>query len=104
MANVSTTFRGTPSLSTTATIYNLAMPIANTEYGQLLANHTKKLTIRSRLKSEIKLAFVSGNTATIYLTLAPCAVFSEENLDLEGVTIYASSNVAGNTLEILEWT
>ena len=104
MANVSTTFRGTPSQSTTPTIYNLSMPTANTEYSQSLSTHTKKIMIRTRDRSaRLQVSFVSGNSGTIFFSIEAGAVYSEENLDLEGVTIYLRSNKAGQTAEILEW-
>lgn len=104
MANVTTTFRGTPSLSTTPKIYNLAMANANQEYSQALTNHTKKFTIRCRIPAVVKLAFISGDSLLNFLTLSPGNSYSEENLDLENVIIYANSSVAGNILEIMEWT
>lgn len=104
MANVNSTFRGTPSLATAPTIYNLSMPTANTEYSQPLSTHTKKILIKTRDRTaNLRIAFVSGNTATLYVTLEPGSVYSEENLDLEGVTIYLRSNKASQTVEIFEW-
>lgn len=104
MANVSTTFRGTPSQSTQPTIYNLSMPAANTEYSQALSNHTKKILIKTRDRTaQLRIAFIETNTATLYITLEPGSVYSSENLDLEGATIYLRSNKVSQIAEILEW-
>lgn len=101
MANVSTTARARLVQATTPTIYNLSMPVANTEYSQVLADGTKKITVRARTKAEIKIYFSSGSSE--WITLKGGAVFSEENLDLSGVTIYLQSNVGSQMAEILEW-
>jgi len=39
-----------------------------------------------------------------YLTLKRGSVYSEENLDIIGKTLYVQSSTASTTLEILEWT
>jgi hypothetical protein len=104
MANVSTTFRGSPSQATTPTIYNLSMPAANTEYSQLLSDHTKRILIKSRDRTaQLRIAFVSGDTGVLWITIEPGSVYTEENLDLEGATIYLRSNKNTQTAEILEW-
>ena len=89
--------------ATTPTIYNLSLPVANTEYSQALSTNTKRILIRARVGATLRVAFVSGDTLTNYFTMAPRTVYSEENLDLVGVTIYLQSDVAGNVAEILEW-
>lgn len=104
MSNVTTTSRGKSSLSTLPTIYNISMPLAATEYSQSISPGTKKILIRMRNKARAKVAFVSGDTATLYFTIEPGAVYFDENLDLVGVTIYLQSNVASQVAEILEWT
>lgn len=104
MANINTTARPKSVTAQAATIYNLSMPSAATEYSQALSNATKKIMIRMRVKAEAKIAFVSGQSGTLYITIKPGCVFYEENLNLEGVTIYLQSSAALQTAEILEWT
>ena len=104
MANVNTTFRAGPSQGRLPVIYNLAMALANTEYSQALSQGTKKITVRMRVNASAKMAFVSGDTSILYVTLNPGTVFVEENLNLDGVTIYLQSNQPGQVAEILEWT
>ncbi len=103
MANVTTTARAKLVQATEATIYNLSMPAANTEYSQALSDGTKKITIRMRVKGKARIAFVMNGTTTSYITLEGGSVYSEENLDLNGATIYVQSNVSGQTAEILQW-
>lgn len=104
MANLNTTVRARLVQAKEPTIYNLAMPLANTEYSQPLSANTKKITLRMRMKGRAQIAFVSGQSATLFFTLEPGCVWCEENLDLEGGIIYLQSNVAGQVAEILEWT
>lgn len=91
-------------VATNPTIYNVSMPLANTEYSQSLSNNTKRLLIRCRTRSDIRFAFQPGHTATTYVTLKGGAVYSEENLDLDGATIYLRSTEAAQIVEILQWT
>lgn len=104
MANVNTTARARVIASTSPEIYNVAMPLADTEYSQLLNDATKKIQIKMRIRARARFAFVSGDTTVKWITIEPGAVYFDENLDLDGVTIYLQSNIAGQTAEILEWT
>lgn len=104
MSVTTTTARAKVAAATTPTIYNLAMPTAGTEYSQELSKGTKKILVRARLKSRAQIAFVSGDTATLFFTLEPGAVFFEENLDLSDAIIYVQSTAANQVMEILEWT
>lgn len=104
MANLNTTVRAKLVQAKEPLIYNLAMPTANTEYSQAISTNAKRLMIRMRVKARAQICFVSGQSGTLFFTLEPGCVYSEENLDLEGVTIYLQSSVAGQVAEILEWT
>jgi hypothetical protein len=103
MANVNTTARAEIVTAREPTIYNLSMPIASTEYAQVLSPNTRKLMIRMRVKSKSRFAFVSGDTATNYITIEGGCTYSDENFRLVGATIYLRSETAGQTAEILEW-
>ena len=104
MSVVTSTVRAKISKATQPTIYNLSMPLANTEYSQALSSHTRKIMIKTRDRTaQLRIAFVATNTATIFITIEGGAIYSEENLDLEGVTIYLRSNKSTQTVEILEW-
>lgn len=79
------------------------MPLAATEYSQGLANGTKRILVRMRSKSQSRIAFAANGTTTSWVTLEAGAVYFEENLDLNGATIYLQSTEANQTAEILEW-
>ena len=94
---------GGSSAATIPTIYNLSMPIADTEYSQALGASTKQILIRLRDRTaRAKIAFVSGDTSILFLTLEAGTVYSQENLNLTGATIYLQANKV-TTAEILEW-
>ena len=105
MSTVTSTVRPRLVQATQPTVYNLSMPTANTEYSQALTSSTKKILIKSRDRSaQLRIAFVSGDTALLYITIEPGSVFFEENLDLTGATIFLRSNKSSQVCEILEWT
>lgn len=104
MSNLTQTARSKQVTAENATIYNLSMPTANTEYSQLLNNETKRILIRMRNRSRSRVAFVSGGTTTAWVTIEPGAVFFEQNLSLTGVTIYIQADQDSSIAEILEWT
>ncbi len=103
MANVNTTARPRIAQASEPTIYNLSMPLANTEYSLTFSNNTKKFLLRMRTPAVCKVAFASGETVTKYITVNPMNSYSEDGLDLVSITIYLSSSVSGQVAEILEW-
>jgi len=103
MSNVTGTVRAKIVTATSPNIYNLSMPIAGTEYSQALSNGTKKILVRARNRSQLRIAFISGDTSTTWITVEPGAVYFEENLDLNNVIIYLQSTAASQITEILEW-
>lgn len=103
MSNVTSTFRSSASQATTPTIYNVAVPLANTEVSQALSTGTKSFTIRVRGHARLQLAFASGNSGTDFLTIPSGANLTQENLNFDG-TIYFQTSKASQVVEILEWT
>lgn len=104
MANLNTTVRARLVQAKEPAIHNLSMPLAGTEYSQVISANAKQIMVRMRVKGRAQIAFASGNSGTLFFTLEPGCVYSQENLDLEGVTIYLQSNVPNQVAEILEWT
>ena len=90
---------------TTPTIYNVALTTANTEYSQLLPTGTRKIDAKLRATNALlKIAFVSTESGSNYITIPYGSSLHLENVDLSSVTIYAQSPTASQTLEILAWT
>jgi len=104
MSNLTSTARARIVLATTPDIYNLSMPLANTEYSQVLSDGTKQLLIRMRDSAEARISFVVGGTLIKYVTIKENCVYADINLDLVGVTIYLQSSAASQVAEIREWT
>lgn len=86
------------------TIYNVVTPVTpNTEFSQALNENTKKFMIRSRNGSKIKLAFNSGNSGLVYITLEKYTVLEQDNLLANNLILYMQVNTASDIIEILEW-
>lgn len=84
-------------------IYNLAIPTADTEVSQALNPNTKSVLIRARGITSLKVAFVSGESGTNYLTIPAGNTFIQENINFTGI-IYLQSTKSNQVIEILEWT
>jgi hypothetical protein len=105
MSNVTSTSRPQLIQSTTNTIYNLSMPLANTEYSQVLNNGTKKLTISIQSGyPAVRVSYVPGGTNTDYVIVKPGCSYSNDGLDLNGVTVYLQTNKPAMIAAIEEWT
>ena len=105
MSNITGTIRGrvTVEAASIPTIYNVSVPLANTEVSQVLQSHTKSFTIRVRGIATLKLAFSLGASSTDYITVVPGGVHTSEGLDFDG-TLYFQTNKTTQIVEILEWT
>lgn len=99
-----TTARGRVVGSENPAIYNLPMATAGVEYSQALPDAVHKISIRSRVLSELRLAFSLNGTNTAWLTIPPGCSFTEDYISTVGVTIYLQSSAAGNVAEILTWS
>ena len=87
--------------ATQVKITNLDMPLANTEYSLTLQSGLKQIVIRSRNITETKVAFVSGESSSNYVTIKPRAVLTLDSLTLTGVSIYLQANTV-TVMEIVE--
>lgn len=105
MSNLTATFRGRAEVvvPATATIYNVSVPLANTEVSQSLNSGTKKFTIRVRGSSTLKLAFTALDSGSLYLTVPRGASYSEEGVNFTG-SLYFQTDQPSQTVEIVEWT
>lgn len=105
MSNITGTIRGRATIesSRTPTVYNVSVPIANTEVSQGLSSGTKAFTIRVRGTAKLQLAFNSGQSGTQYITVSPGASYTAEGLEFNG-DLYFQTNKASQIVEILEWS
>lgn len=105
MSNITGTIRAKATLeqSQDPLIYNVPVLLANTEVSQALTVGTKIFTIRVRGTCGLKLAFVSGQSGTNYITIPPGANYNVEGLNFSG-TLYFQTSKATQIVEILEWS
>jgi|GEM_PF-4928904 len=83
-------------------IYNVVCSNADTEYNQPLPDGCKKFTIKARGGS-LKVCFKAGESGSNYVLLTDGQSWSEDGLDLTGITLYFQSPTAGTVAEIIAW-
>jgi len=89
--------------STTPTVYNVTLTLANTEYSQALPANTREFRFRCRTLYDVRFAYVTGKVAgstAPYLTLpAGMDYFSDYN-NLSSQTLYFASSTAAVVVEL----
>ena len=86
------------------TVYNKTMTTGGTEYSQELPVGTKKFLIKCRTSYAIKLAFVSTESGTTYITIPADKALLVDGLSLSGTkTLYFQCATSGQVAEILVW-
>jgi hypothetical protein len=98
----SVTVDPTVLLGSTPTLSNTSAPVANTEHSYTVPADTKRFILKARGSSAIKIAYVSGQSGTTYLSVPPGASYEEFGLKT-GVTVYFQCSKASETVEILSW-
>lgn len=84
------------------TISNLTLTLAATEYSYAVPANTKKIYVKARGSNDLRFAFVSGDTATLFMTVPAGGGFSVDAIYLRGQTIYIQCpGAAGEIAEIL---
>jgi len=82
---------------------NIDLTLADTEYSQALAG-VKKITAQCRTAKVVRFAYVTGKVATPtapYMTLKAGAVLWEDDISLNGKTIYFASPDGSVVVELL---
>lgn len=103
MSNVTGIIRARQTAATEPAIYNVSVPLANTEVSQALSPSTKQFLIKVRGNATLKVAYTLGESGTNYITIPKGSVLVETGLDFTG-TIYFQCDQASQTVEIREWT
>jgi hypothetical protein len=88
----------------TPSVINQTALLANTEYSVALPIGARKFYIRSRDDAKLQLAFTSGQSGTLYITIYPGSTFMEDCIHNASVSLYFQSNKAGKVVEVLYWT
>ncbi len=93
--------------ATTPVMYNVAMALADTEYEQALPASTKKFQIKSRDGTSCRLAFETGKVAGSvdpFTTIPTSAIYWEDFIESDSITLYFACAVAGKKTEITAWS
>jgi len=91
----------------TATVYNVTLTNADTEYSQALPADTRAFEFQCRTAYDVRYAWVTGKVATPtapYQTLKAGSVKYKENVNLATATLYLASAQAGVVIELEVWT
>lgn len=89
------------------TITNVALASASTEVAIALPSNCKKFVLKLRETLPIgylQVSLVENESNVTYVTLPHGSVYSDDNLDATGITLYVQSTVAGQVAELLTWT
>lgn len=87
--------------SAVPTIFNVACPVAGTEYSQALPANTRRFIIRARKSSKILFAYQPA--ASEYVTIEMGVSFEDTNLYISQ-TIYFRNSKADEVIEIVAYT
>lgn len=85
-------------------IYNLTITLANTEYSQALDDEVRYFEVKCRTFNDMKMAFVSGDSGTTYITIPAGSIWFTRGLINGDITLYLQSADAGIIAEIMQWT
>lgn len=94
-----TVLGGAGSANTTPVISNFTATLADTEYSFALPANCKGFVLRSRKIARVNFGYASG-VDTLYFSI-PLGGFYTDNNFYTAQTIYFSSSVASNVLEII---
>jgi hypothetical protein len=90
--------------STNPSITNVALA-ASTELGIALPSGVRQYLVKLRdANAHLQISFISGNSATTYLTIPRGNYYADSDLSASGLTLYVQTPSSGQTLEILTWT
>lgn len=86
------------------TIYNLTLTSADTEYSQSLPEYVTKIMIKARsTTSTIKLAWVSGQSGSTYITIPANQTYWDDYVGAS-LTAFVQSSTAGEVVEFQVWS
>lgn len=88
--------------NTTPTIFNITIAAADTEQSQALPANTKRLLIKTRGNTLLKLAYNATESGTKYVTIPKQGVFTDNSF-YTSQTIYFQSPQAGDVVEIIAY-
>lgn len=92
-------------LVTAPTIVNQTLLLADTEYSIVIPEGAKRFQIRTRQDCILRVAYVSGGTASLYRTVGYGNQYEEGGLSLSGgLTVYLRPNKGSVDIELTYWS
>lgn len=86
------------------TVVNMTLPNADEEYIIYLPPGTQRFTIKVRNSKLLKLAYISGESGTTYLSLFPGCSLTERSLaSTTNYVLYVQSPQPGAVVELVSW-
>lgn len=90
--------------ATTPAISQVLMPTANTEYSFTFPADCKQFQVKLQSDATLKVAYVLGDSGSLFLTVPRYCFYAESNLTLPGtVTLYFQCTQPSQVLEVLTW-
>jgi hypothetical protein len=90
--------------ATNPQVANVSMPMAGTEYSFTLPTNTKQYAIKLRGSGRIQIAYVAGQSSTLYYTIPRYCYASESDLSLSAsLDLFFQSDLAAQVAEIWYW-
>lgn len=89
-----------------ATIFNVTLTNADTEYSQILPTNTKAISFQARTSVAIRFSFETGKVATPtapYGTIKSGDAYDQSDINLTNNTLYLASSIGGTVVEIVVW-
>jgi hypothetical protein len=84
-------------------VFNIAIPIANTEQSYALPNFTKAFYLKIRENNaNLKVSFTLGDSGITYFTVPRGTNFFIQNLDFSGTIFFQATAIC--TLELVVWS
>jgi len=88
----------------TPLITNKTVALKDIEETHTLAINTKTFTIKCRASSEIKLAYILGDSGLIFDTIPRGVRFSMNDIRFGGSTLFFQTDKDAQVVEITEWS
>lgn len=91
------------STVSTATIQNITLATATTEYTITIPANSKRFTLKTRNNSILKVSYTSGQSGINYFTIGYGVCYTEDSLDGSSLTLYLQSSKDSTIIEVLSW-
>jgi len=86
------------------TIFNIAVPTADTEVSQALPVNFNKITIRARDLTRIQFSFIATESSINFITIPSGASYSDDGVFCPSATLYLQTSLDSQVVEVLIWS